>query len=377
MPWNKVEPIMQRKELIEKLLLPGADINALCAHHNISRKTLYKWLARYKQDGLEGLADQSRAPKTNNKKISPELEDVIVKAHKENQKWGPKKIRDYLIEHGSRKDIPSASTIARVFKRRNCQVVNNLKSSPAKIRFERAEPNELWQMDFKGSFMTTAHRCYPLTILDDHSRYSIGLKACRDERRETVKSRLILCFREFGLPDQINVDNGNPWGCEASNGHTQLSVWLLKQGVRLSHSAPYHPQTNGKDERFHRTLKLEVLHECEYKNCKEMQEVFDKWRHVYNYIRPHDALGGKPPSSRYRASSRPYCDKLKPAEYDEGEVVRKVDGINGLVGFKGKRFIMGKAFCGEYVAIRETGESGEYSLFFMDVFIKKISLRGD
>lgn len=374
MPWNKVEPVMQRTELIEKILLPGANISDLCARYSISRKTLYKWLARYEAHGLGGLKDQSKAPKSSRHKISFELETLIANTHQQFPYWGPRKLRNYLLNETKRQDIPAVSTIARALKRQGCQVINNLKSSPAKIRFERTSPNDLWQMDFKGSFMTKAHRCHPLTILDDHSRFSIKLKACRDEQGKTVKSQLIQSFKQYGLPKQINVDNGSPWGDSASNNHTWLAIWLIKQGVMLSHSAPYHPQTNGKDERFHRTLKLEVLHDRLYKHCEEMQCAFDDWRHVYNHKRPHDALNGKAPSSRYQESNRTYSDQLKTAEYEEGEIVRRVDLGNGSFGFKGKRYKAGKALQGEYIAIRETEVSGEYSMFFMDVFIKKFSL---
>lgn len=374
MPWNKVEPVMQRKELMEKLLLPGVNVRALCAEYNVSRKTLYKWLARYKAAGLEGLADRSKSPKTHPNKITRELEALILKTHKLYPYWGPRKLRQVLINETGRLDIPAVSTVARALKRQGCQVINNLKSSPAKIRFERSEPNDLWQMDFKGSFMTKAHRCYPLTILDDHSRYSIGLQACKNEQGETVKSRLIQCFRVFGLPSQINVDNGNPWGSTDLESPTALSIWLAKQDIKLSHSAPYHPQTNGKDERFHRTLKLEVLHDRSYKSCHEIQEVFDRWQHIYNYKRPHSALDGKPPACRYATSKRLYNEQLKPVEYDLGEVVRKVCLVNGLIRFKGRRFRVGKGLCGEYIAIREADDPDEYSIFFKDLFIKKISL---
>ena len=126
--------------------------------------------------------------------------------------------------------------------------MKNFKSKPATIRFERSEPNELWQMDFKGSFMTILHRCYPLNILDDCSRFSIGLKACEHERLKPVKDCLIICFKTFGLPYQINADNGNPWGSSDLDSFTQFAVWLIKLGIRLSHSAPFHPQTKGKAE---------------------------------------------------------------------------------------------------------------------------------
>jgi hypothetical protein len=227
-------------------------------------------------------------------------------------------------------------------------------------------------MDFKGSFMTEDKRCYPLTILDDCSRFSISLTACENETSGVVKAHLITIFDEFGLPNQINVDNGNPWGCSDLTSYTSLQIWLMKLGIKITHSAPFHPQTNGKDERFHRTLKLEVLHQRSYKK-KEIQDVFNTWRHKYNYERPHEALKGKTPSHKYHVSSKRFLEKPIPFEYEEG-TPKKVHNTNGTFHFKGERFIAGKAFNGEYIAIKETDKSDEFAVFFMDNFIKKVKL---
>jgi len=344
----------------------------LCS--TLAVKRLINGYRDIKRGDLKGLADKSKAPHSSPLKIDKVIEGKIIETHKAYPYWGPRKLRNYLINEHKLKALPAVSTFVRVLERNDCEVIKNIKSKPATIRFERSEPNKLWQMDFKGSFMTEFHRCYPLTILDDHSRYSVGLIACRDEKRETVKSGLISCFKTFGLPEQINVDNGNPWGNSASENATRLVVWLAKCGVRVSHSSPYHPQTNGKDERFHRTLKLEVLHERSYKTCLDVQNAFDDWQHIYNYKRPHHALGGRAPCSRYQASFRCYSENLKNPEYDEGDIVRKVHTM-GMVRFKGKRYQVSKGLGGEYVAIKETMKEDEVSVFFMGTFIKKIKLK--
>jgi transposase InsO family protein len=263
--------------------------------------------------------------------------------------------------------LPSATTFARVLARNQREVIKNAKSAPATKRFERKQPNELWQMDFKGHFMTEAHRCFPLTILDDYSRFSINLSACRDETTDSVKSHLTHCFKAYGLPDQINVDNGDPWGSTDLESTTAIAIWLMKHGVRLTYSAPYHPQTNGKDERFHRALKLEVLHQKKYRSCHAIQKNFDEWRHTYHYIRPHMALNGLAPATRDQSSSRAYRETMNRVEYDSTETIR----ING------ERYKVGKGLRGEYVAIREANGEGVCSVFFIDLFIKKINLAGD
>jgi len=375
MPWNEESVMSQRMRMIEQLLLPNVNVSKVCESFNISRKTAYKWLRRYTESGINGLKDISKEPHSQPYKVSMEFEDLVIEIHKESPSWGPRKLRDYFLHIEEMQDVPSHTTFSRILERNNCRVINNTKSKPANIRYERDEPNDLWQMDFKGSFMTDINRCYPLTILDDCSRFSLDLKACENESGMTVQSHLTSIFREFGLPNQINVDNGNPWGSSDLNSTTSIQVWLLKLGIRLSHSSAYHPQTNGKIERFHRTLKLEVLHDRKYKNIKDVQSSFDEWRHKYNNKRPHDALGGKTPGSRYKISPKKIPNKLPKPEYESDCIVRKVSQRGGLIRFKGNRYLVGKGFGGEYIAVKETNNSDEFAVFFMDHFIKKLKLQ--
>lgn len=374
MPWRKESVMSQRLRMVELLLLPDSNVSEICERFNVSRKTAYKWLNRYLEGGYEALGDMSREPNNQPNKTVSKLEDLVIATHKEYPYWGPRKLRDYLINMKNLNNIPTHTTVGRILIRNHCQVIKSNKSQPAKLRFERACPNELWQMDFKGSFMLDKRRCFPLTILDDCSRYSIGLQACKNEKKNTVKEHLTRIFKHFGLPAQINVDNGNPWGASDLDSHTSLQVWLFKLGIRLSHSSPYHPQTNGKEERFHRTLKLEVLHKKTYKDFQAIQLTFNKWRDVYNHQRPHEALEGKPPGSRYHCSDETFPDKLPQPEYESTDLVRKVDNANGLIRFQGKRYRVGKGFCGEYVAIKETCKADEWAIFFMDQLVKKINL---
>lgn len=372
LPWKEESVMSQRQRLIEQLLLPNANVSELCKSYNVSRKTAYKWLSRYRLGGLSSLDNRSKEPTHQPNKISTEMEERIVRLHQENPYWGPRKLRDYLLHVQNSSALPSHTTFARVLKRQNCHVITSNKSNPATLRFEREQPNDLWQMDFKGSFMTEDKRCYPLTILDDCSRFSISLTACDNETSDVVKGHLVRIFNEFGLPNQINVDNGNPWGASDLTSYTSLQIWLMKLGIKITHSAPFHPQTNGKDERFHRTLKLEVLHQRSYKK-KEIQDVFNAWRHKYNYERPHEALDGKTPSHKYLVSSKRFSEKPVPFEYEEG-IPKKVHNSNGTFRFRGKRFKAGKAFNGEYIALKETDKTDEFALFFMDNFIKKVIL---
>lgn len=372
MPWSEESVMSQRLRLVEQLLLPNANVTEVCQRFNVSRKTAYKWLERYKIGGFAALDNLSRAPCIQQGKIPSELEQRIVSVHREHPYWGPRKIHDYLLHIEGLSNAPSHTTCSRVLRRNNCTVITNNKSKPATKRFERSAPNDLWQMDFKGSFMTGQFRCYPLTILDDYSRYSVALQACNDETKKTVQQHLTSVFIEFGLPAQINFDNGNPWGSADLDSYSSLQVWLMRLGVRVTHSAPYHPQTNGKDERFHRTLKLEVLHQKNYTQ-NTIQKALDEWRHIYNHKRPHEALGGKPPSARYHASSRIYPTILPEPQYEDG-VIKRVQKTTGIFYFEGRKFHAGKGFAEQNIAIKETSNPNLFGVFFMEYLVKTINL---
>lgn len=238
-------------------------------------------------------------------------------------------------------------------------------------RFEHEHPNDLWQMDFKGHVPCGDGRCHPLTVLDDHSRFNVVLRACADERTATVQAALTLAFREYGLPRRIATDNGSPWGDGPGHPYTPLGVWLLRLGIAISHSRPYHPQTLGKEERFHRTLKAEVLH-ATFSDLVTCQRDFDRWRPVYNEVRPHEALGLAVPASRYRPSDRAYPELLPDLEYPAGDLVRKVQA-KGEVSLLGRRVVLPKAFRGYPVGFRPTGD-GRFDVYFATVHIALVDL---
>ncbi|MEK7814302.1 MAG: integrase core domain-containing protein, partial [Chloroflexota bacterium] len=242
------------------------------------------------------------------------------------------------------------------------------------VRFERPAPNDLWQMDFKGQFPLAQGWCYPLTVLDDHSRFAVGLQACGDQRWPTVQQQLTGVFRRYGLPQEMLMDNGAPWGADWDHPYTPLTVWLLRLGIGVSHSRPYHPQTQGKEERFHRTLKAEVLQGRSFADLAGCQEAFDPWRAVYNLERPHAALGLATPASRYQVSPRPFPEELPAIEYGPQDQVRRVQA-HGEISFHSRSFRVSKAFRGYPVALRATSRDGLWEVFFLSHRIAQLDLR--
>ena len=363
MPW-KVETVMsRRKELVTLALSEESNMSELCRRAGISRKTGYKWLRRYRQQGDLGLHALSRRAHRAPNRTSDEMEKAVVELRREYPAKGAHVLARMLRDR--RYDgVPSKSTITSILRRHGLiDPAESTKHKPFR-RFEHERPNELWQMDFKGHIpISGGGRCHPLTILDDHSRFSLGVKACRDERTQTVQDHLASIFDHYGMPNVILVDNGPPWGNDPHHPLTPLTVWLIQLGVRVVHSRPYHPQTLGKLERFHRSFNAELLQGSRYTDLSHCQSSFDRWRDFYNLERPHHALDLDTPASRYTLSSRPFPQTLPIIEYDSDDQVRSVD-VDGRISFLGRSLRVGKAFRGKRVALRPTAKDRIWMVFF-------------
>jgi transposase InsO family protein len=374
MPWRERSVMDQREEFVRLALAPGANKRELSRRFGISRSNGYKWLERYLAEGRSGLSDRSRRPLRSPSRTAVAVEAEVLRVREEsNNAWGGRKI-ERVMQNTGRIAVPVPSTITEIL-RRHGKLDERRQEHPGPYRrFERAAPNELWQMDFKGHFPLARGRCHPLTVLDDHSRYSLRIAACGNEQETTVRGQLVAVFRRYGLPFAMLMDNGPPWGDGGHQPHTGFTVWLMRLGVRVTHGRPFHPQTQGKDERFHRSLKAEVLSGKSFRDLSAAQQAFDHWRHVYNHERPHQALELATPGERYRASPRPFPEMLAPIEYGAGDSVRKVVGV-GEISFKGRTFRVGKAFRGQPIALRPTGADGVFSVHFCAHRIGTLDLR--
>lgn len=355
LPWSLTVKD-QRQDFVGLARQPDANISELCSRFKISRKTGYKWLGR---DDLE---DRSRRPKSSPGKMPDEREALIVKLRAEHPAWGGRKLAHVLErDHGVQMAPSTANSVLR--RHGLIDPAASRAATPWHL-FEHETPNAMWQIDFKGHFAMDSGRCHPLTMLDDHSRFNILLRALSGERREPVKEALHSAFECFGLPERINADNGAPWGSPTPGALTALGVWLIRLGVKLTHSRPMHPQTNGKDERFHRTMVVELLQGRHFKDLQDAQKHFSAWRDQYNAYRPHEALGMQTPASRYQASRRPMPSHLPPVEYDANDLVRRV-GDGGRISIKGRKLRVGKALIGQDVALRRNSvDDGSIDLYF-------------
>jgi transposase InsO family protein len=360
MGWREVSVEDQRREFVMLASLEGANISALCERFGISRQTGYLWLRRF-AEGEPTFEDRSRRPLRSPRRLADKLETRILAVRDAHPAWGARKIAAVLRAHGTKP--PAVSTVHAVLSRHGRVAPD----SPGRAykSFERAAPNALWQMDFKGRVrLGNGAWLHPLTVIDDHSRFAVGLAACADQQTQTVQTRLETVFLHHGLPEAIYVDNGSPWGGGRPGQWTPLRLWLIKLGIETIHSKPYHPQGRGKNERFHRTLKAEVFSLAPLSGFDQAQAAFDCWRHVYNRERPHQALGFATPAERYRPSKRVFPEKLPVPQYAPGEITRRVGVTKAYLSFHNRPWKVPEAFRGETLAIRPRLPDGCFAICF-------------
>ena len=357
MPWKEATPMSLRAEFVR--LAERCCFSLLCRRFGISRKTGYKWRARYLEGGEEGLVNRSRRPFRSPRRTRTGTERAVLVIRDHHPAWGGRKLRRRLIDKGF-SEVPAPSTITEILRRNDrLRPEEAAKHAPFR-RFERSNSNELWQMDFKGEFRIGHQTCYPLTVLDDYSRFALLIEACSNMKTETVQSRLIGAFERYGLPLGILTDNGGPWGPER---YTKLTVWMIRLGIAIARTRISHPQTNGKDERFNRTLKTEVIGTRQFLDMVDCQHAFTLWRIVYNENRPHESLGLETPASRYTISPRSYPSVLPPLEYGPLDAVRKVQK-GGEIFFHNREWHVGHAFGGYPVGVRPTTIDGIFEVYF-------------
>jgi transposase InsO family protein len=354
-----------KQEFVALAVQPGANRRELCRRFGISPTTAYALLKRHVHEGATALCARSRRPHSSPGQTGAAIEQAVLDVRQEHPTWGGRKIARRLCDLGL-SAVPSPSTVTAILHRHGCIGEQASQAAQHWQRFEHEQPNSLWQMDFKGDFPTTRARCHALTMLDDHSRYSLAVQACPDVRSETVQPHLQRVLQRYGLPARINADNGAPWGTPRApnNSLSALAVWLIRLGIRLSHSAPYHPQTNGKIERLHQTLKKDVLNGRTFVDLEHAQLAFERWRQTYNHVRPHDSLKLDTPARHYCASARPYPSELPPIEYPDGDLVVTV-GWNGEVRMNKHRFKVSSALLKLPIALRpDPQHDGRFDLFF-------------
>lgn len=349
MPW-KVRPVSDiRFAFVHHVLTGGCPVAEACRHFGISRTTGYKWLARYRQRPLDPLDDQSRRPRHSPRRTAPEVEQAVLEV-RDQYGWGAGKIHAILRRQG--RPVPCVRTVTRILRRHD-RIRPPKAKTAADQRFERARPNELWQIDFKGPIEVDRQRLHPLSLLDDHSRYLLALTPCTDLTMATAWSVLWRVMGSVGMPEAVLADNGFGNNQKHRLGLGWFDARLVRCGIRPIHGRPYHPQTQGKVERFHGTLQSELWPRVRRDRLDRFAADCEHWRQtVYNRFRPHEALGQEPPVLHWQPSPRKRPPTLPPVDYPREARVRKVFSP-GLIHYRHCRIRVGAGLIGQTVRLEE------------------------
>lgn len=365
MPWKETRVMDQKIRMICNWLSGEYSITELSRIHEVSRKTLYKWIERYEADQESGLRERARRPLVMPRATAADIVAEILAAKSQHEHWGSRKLLAWLRSHQPEKSWPVASTTSEILKRHGLVHTRRKRhhTPPYNEPFLRAnQPNEVWSADFKGQFrLGEGGLCYPLTLTDNHSRYLLGCWGL--EHPAYLPSRFYFerAFREYGLPIAIRTDNGAPFASVGLGGLSSLAVWFIKLGIRPERIEKGHPEQNGRHERMHRTLKAEAISPPR-KSIDEQQRAFDRFRTGYNNERPHEALGQKTPASVYRGSAREYPMKLTRVEYPQSFSTRQVKD-NGCFKWHNEELYLSGALAGELLGLKEI-DNGIWKVFF-------------
>lgn len=376
MPWRIMSTFDERKKFIDEALSLHRHITFedLCEKYNISTKTGYKWLSRFKSDGEKGLEDLSRAPFSHPNKIPNNVKSAVIAIRHQFPMWGPKKIRVELINYYSELPTPSEGSIGNILADNNLSNTRVYRKHVAQTAplGNCNEPNDTWMYDFKGWFRTgDGQICEPLTVTDGYSRYLLHCKHMPRKRGDDVWKELEYLFYEYGLPQKIRSDNGPPFASLAVGRLSQVAIKLIKTGVTPEWIDPGCPEQNGRHERFHLTLKNETAKPPAL-TLNLQDEKFMQFQKYYNNRRYHEALNQQTPISVYKPSRRSWNGKFKAIEYASDYEVRKVCA-GGLISWKGCDFFISEMLRGEYVGISEL-EVGMMGIYFGPVLLGKINL---
>ena len=376
MPWSESTPMSQRREFVEDAERGLYAMRELCARYGVSPRVGYKWLARYREHGLPGLADQSRRPQHSPTRLDGELAQLCLDARARHPTWGPRKLLAYLERRHRRQHWPAASTVGALLKRAGLVAPRRRRrplGHPGRPMSPMDRPNAVWTADFKGQFKTGDGRyCYPLTVVDGYSRSLLACEALLRPTHAASQPVFADLVRRLGLPDRIRTDNGVPFATSALGRLSQLSVWWIKLGITPELIEPAHPQQNGRHERLHRTLKAETT-KPPAQTARAQQRRFRAFQAEFNEERPHEALGGDPPASWYHRSGRRAPGRPLDPEYPAHYEVRYVSR-NGGVRWHNHWVNVSHVLAEEYVGLDEV-DDGVWSVYFGPVLLGRFHER--
>lgn len=374
MPWNRTEPVDERERFINAYLARVYSMSELCHHFEVSRKTGYKWIGRFREGGKTALLDRSRAPRSCPHKTAPKVEELIVNTRKGHPKWGAPMIIDRLREEHPELDLPAYSTAGAILKRNDLieERPRRRKSVQTKrVPLVAEAPNQIWSLDYKGEFrLGNGQYCFALTASDQYSRFLITVQSHTAVSGYQTKLDLETAFYAYGLPSAIRTDNGVPFATHGVLGLSRLGVWLIKLGIELQRIAPGQPWQNPRHERMHKTLKAATTRPPEADHAAQQQR-FDDFVADFNYHRPHQGIGRVPPATLYRRSQRTMPSSLPEPDYPGHFEVRRISK-SGEFKLRGSKFSLSSTLEHEYIGLEEV-DDGIWSIYYFDTLLARLN----
>tara|TARA_Y100001933_G_C18927315_1_gene533737 strand:+ start:79 stop:1257 length:1179 start_codon:yes stop_codon:yes gene_type:complete len=361
MPWKESNVLHERIKFVNEAIEGQWSVTDLCRKYGISRKTGYKFLERFRDHGLDGLMDRSRAPESQPNRVSGEMIDTLIDRRIQYPTWGPRKVlRSLQRENPAIIEWPAISTVGEIFKRHG--LVKSKKKRRPNGLYHRGpgdpanRPNQTWCADHKGPFRTAdGYIVNPLTVSDEYSRFLLGCQCMESLASEATIPAFKRLFQRYGMPDAIRTDNGSPFAsAKGLGGFTPLSVWWVKLGVTPQRIQPGKPQQNGAHERMHRTLKNETANPAA-RDRRSQQRSFDRFRKQYNEIRPHEALDDDTPAMHYSHGVKPFPSRIPEPNYPGSYEVKRVRS-KGSVKLHGTEVFITSALDTEWIAFEQISD---------------------
>jgi putative transposase len=376
MPWKQVLPMNEKVRFITDYLNGVFTFTELCERYEISRKTGYKWVDRYVENGASGLEDRARTPRHSPRKTSAAMEAAILEVRRKHPNWGASKILTILERQRQPGTLPGRTTVTKILTQNGCVTARRKRvhrAHPGKPDTLATAPNQLWSADFKGQFKTLdGVYCYPLTITDAWSRYILSILALPSTALKATQAEFRRVFQTYGLPERIRTDNGTPFASIALGRLSTLSIWWIRLGIRPDLIEPGHPQQNGRHERMHRTLKADTTRPPEA-NMAAQQQRFDAFRQEFNDVRPHEALQQATPASVYTTSAKKFPDTLKTLDYPPHYEVRIVSTNSGI-RWKNQWVSVSHLLAGEPIGLEEV-DTGLWDVWYGPIWLGRLDER--
>lgn len=357
MSWKALSRVARRLQFVKLALKAQQSMSRLCRSFRLSRKSGYKWKQRFEREGRRGLLDRTRRPRHSPQRTSGKWLSRIRRLRRRHRSWGSRKLRARLVKDYPGQRPPATRTIGRWLKRMKLSGRVRRRSRPGPqmslgMLTWAGRSNHVWTVDFKGWFRTQdGCRAEPLTVRDLFSRYLLSIRLLPDQRWEPVRRIFLRLFRQYGYPLVIRVDNGGPFGSTGPAGLSGLSAWWTALGIGVEFIAPGHPEQNGGHEQMHRVMKAETTRPTS-RNRRAQQRRTDRWVYIYNKVRPHEALGQRPPAEVYRPRTQGLRSRI--LKYSRRWAVRRVRS-NGQIKWRGRKRSVGEALVGYPVGLKPMG----------------------